>query len=583
MVVFMNPSENITVQFISPDLSPCEVTLQPIGKKDENSITINRRSYSVKGSEKNVAVFLEQLKKLPSKDFPSLIAFKASIERHEKALVSSTKTVVSAVLHQSQAQQFVEKILHCNGSKQEIMEIFSNIPSDLKKSAFLLDIALTLAEKGSAIKANHFFSLIPDLGGPEEMDSAFFRMGQALLKKGEHTSNVDSLNCAYEYLSRIKFYSPSPPKELQEHIDKIQGCLKKLSTNVGFPQKTQAAEIFDCIQVKELLGKPKLVKSAEELEKLRSADPTVNKAFEKAKEIQTRADTEPLPAPPGKIITIKTKEGESIGMHVNVTGTRRKGEPLVILEGGLGMISSDWQHVQKGLPKDIQVMSYDREGTGWSGKRKELNPTSENSLANLEEILKSKGLEGPYIFVGHSYGGFLGQFFTLRHSDQVAGLVLVDSAIEGHPTGPDPEKQTTFDYIPAIAQNTQFGNDVAHFLDEESSATVHRIKSRSSNEETYKKEVAGFMKSGELLKAELAKAGTPPYSCRMKVITGTKENIMSEEIQDEERWKHWQEKQHELPQRSSQTEKIILAEKSDHFPMYHQPKLIIGQICDFFV
>ena len=483
-----------------------------------------------------------------------------------------------------QIQQFVDKIMKCNGSKQEIREIFSTIPPDIKNNnALLLDIVSSLVKQEAVIKANHFFSLIPLKH--EEMGSSILRIGIELLETGKLNSNVDALNCAYFYLSCIKFGRSVPPKGLQSHIDEVKAHLLKIAMDKSSPKKKQAAEIRDCIKVKEALGGI-LVKNEEELGKLRKI-PQIDRAFELADTIQLRADSEkdPLMAPPGKIVSI-TKGGETIPMHVNITGVRKPGEPLVILEGGLGIISSDWQLVQKGMPKDIQVMSYDREGTGWSGKGTK-KPTAENSLANLEAILKSQGLEPPYIFVGHSYGGFLGQFFTLEHPEQISGLVLVDSAIEGHETGPEKEKQTAFDYVPAIAQNSYFQNDLAHFLDEASSAIVHRVKSKSSNLKTYGEEVSEFMNSGKLLgdklAASAAKSSTPVFSCRMKVITATMENIEGREIDDheKERWDFFQQKQHELPQRSSEGEQVF-ADRSDHFIMYHQPLLIIQQICSLF-
>ncbi len=51
-------------------------------------------------------------------------------------------------------------------------------------------------------------------------------------------------------------------------------------------------------------------------------------------------------------------------------------------------------------------------------------------VAELRDLLRRADEPGPYVLVGHSYGGLLMRLFAYHHRDEVAGLVLVDSMHE---------------------------------------------------------------------------------------------------------------------------------------------------------
>jgi len=48
-------------------------------------------------------------------------------------------------------------------------------------------------------------------------------------------------------------------------------------------------------------------------------------------------------------------------------------------------------------------------------------------VTELHTLLARAGVAGPYVLVGHSYGGLIMQLYTYTYPQQVAGLVLVDS------------------------------------------------------------------------------------------------------------------------------------------------------------
>jgi len=52
---------------------------------------------------------------------------------------------------------------------------------------------------------------------------------------------------------------------------------------------------------------------------------------------------------------------------------------------------------------------------------------STDKVELLRKLLLKRGLEPPYVLVGHSFGGLYMQYFARRYPDEVLGLVLVDS------------------------------------------------------------------------------------------------------------------------------------------------------------
>jgi len=56
--------------------------------------------------------------------------------------------------------------------------------------------------------------------------------------------------------------------------------------------------------------------------------------------------------------------------------------------------------------------------------------TIEDRANDLHSLLAAANLRGPVVLVGHSYGGYIVRTFAERYPEQVAGMVLVESAEE---------------------------------------------------------------------------------------------------------------------------------------------------------
>jgi pimeloyl-ACP methyl ester carboxylesterase len=85
--------------------------------------------------------------------------------------------------------------------------------------------------------------------------------------------------------------------------------------------------------------------------------------------------------------------------------------------------------VQDEIAKFAQVCTYDRAGYGWS-EPGPVGKSIEDRARELHTLLSEAGVQGPFIFVAHSYGGLMVRAYAQEYPDQVVGLVLVDTPDE---------------------------------------------------------------------------------------------------------------------------------------------------------
>ena len=127
-------------------------------------------------------------------------------------------------------------------------------------------------------------------------------------------------------------------------------------------------------------------------------------------------------------------------MYLKCRGT---GSPTVVLVGGLKASAEDWSIADKSAPavfpevsKFTRVCSYDRPGTPVDEKPSRSDPvpqptTAKDAVADLLALLSAAGETGPYVLVGHSYGGLVVRLYASTYPKDVSGLVLVDALSEG--------------------------------------------------------------------------------------------------------------------------------------------------------
>ncbi|HTD28455.1 MAG TPA: alpha/beta hydrolase [Xanthomonadaceae bacterium] len=106
-----------------------------------------------------------------------------------------------------------------------------------------------------------------------------------------------------------------------------------------------------------------------------------------------------------------------------------KGTPTVIFEAGLGGDNSAWARVQPAIAAHTRACSYDRAGIGFSDPARRPSDSA-NIVDDLHRLLNAAAIKPPYILVGHSLGGMHVRLYADTYFNDVAGMVLVDSAEE---------------------------------------------------------------------------------------------------------------------------------------------------------
>lgn len=113
-------------------------------------------------------------------------------------------------------------------------------------------------------------------------------------------------------------------------------------------------------------------------------------------------------------------------LHVTDQGT---GGPTVVVIHGVGDNSYSWIHICNEIARTNRVIRYDRPGMGASSPGPAPDPV--RTIEELKGVLAESGAPGPYVLVGHSFGGLVARLFAHKYPDQVAGILFVDSTHEG--------------------------------------------------------------------------------------------------------------------------------------------------------
>jgi pimeloyl-ACP methyl ester carboxylesterase len=102
------------------------------------------------------------------------------------------------------------------------------------------------------------------------------------------------------------------------------------------------------------------------------------------------------------------------------------GEPLVVLESGLGGTSGDWSLVQGEIARQTRVCAYDRAWLGQSEPDDRLPHNAADASRDLHALLAAMGVDQPIVLVGFSIGGLLARHYASVYPDDVSALVLID-------------------------------------------------------------------------------------------------------------------------------------------------------------
>lgn len=270
------------------------------------------------------------------------------------------------------------------------------------------------------------------------------------------------------------------------------------------------------------------------------------------------------------------------GYHIYCTG---QGQPTVILEAALSGTSLDWSWVQPEVARFTRVCSYDRAGYGWSEPRSEPR-TSSQIAAELHALLHATAIEGPYVLVAHSMGGYHARVFADQFPDEVAGMVLIDVSHEAmfsywppeyarrdqqqidlarfgaplglvrlaHALGALPELEAFVRQFPATAQGP-----------------LRSFLLRRSHYVTWNSELAVREQSAAEVHA------TRPFGDRPLIVLTAGAHTVPGQSDSTATERRWQAHQRELLALSTNSRQVVV-ETSDHYIQLDNPAIVVESI-----
>jgi pimeloyl-ACP methyl ester carboxylesterase len=269
--------------------------------------------------------------------------------------------------------------------------------------------------------------------------------------------------------------------------------------------------------------------------------------------LATRKDLAATP-PPGQLVDIGGHR-----LHLWCVGD---GEPVVILDNGLGGTTAGWGFVQPVVARFTRVCSYDRAGMGYSDPGP--SPRTARRIASeLAELLVRSGIREPVVLVGASIAGFDIRVFASDHPERAAGLVLVDATHEDQPH--DVPRMARF--VPLLSTLGVFrvlGISFSQGIDSLPASVRQFARATSFRAAGYQAaadEIIHIRESASEVRRSRRKLTIP-----VLVVTGARGA--------DENWRQLQRDQASLSDQGC----LIVAQESGHVVAVEQPKIVVDAI-----
>ncbi len=271
--------------------------------------------------------------------------------------------------------------------------------------------------------------------------------------------------------------------------------------------------------------------------------------------------------PPGKLIDVNGRK-----MHIYCIGNK---SPTIILDSGTGGFSLEWIDIQHSLSQYVRVCAYDRAGYGWSDMGP-LPRTTKRITHELHTLLQNAGIHGPYIMVGHSFGGFTAQYFARYFNDEIAGIVLIDSSHEEQVYRlPENGKDVVRRSLHQDRSNMVTRSVLHEHFPKEVAAVAQQLMTRWTALLTWREEMANYALSSRELRDVHDR---PILEIPIVVLTRGK-RVWPNTPYGDAMETVWKELQDELSSLNGNSTHVI-AENSGHVIHLDEPELVVDAIHD---
>lgn len=246
-----------------------------------------------------------------------------------------------------------------------------------------------------------------------------------------------------------------------------------------------------------------------------------------------------------------------------------EGSPTVILDSGLRNGARVWNDPAQTRPgprvfpavaRFTRVCGYDRPGTINNFEPLEFSRSSPAPMprtaaaaaADLHALLKVANVPGPYVFVNHSTGGLIDRLYAGRYPRQVAGMVLVDALAEFMESRFTPAQMDVYERL---------NNDPVEGIDYPDIEQIRFSRSfaqmrRAARGQPFPDVPLSVLSHGE------------PFALPEGLPAGLTSSVI------ERAWTHAQNRLAKLTPGAHH----LVAERSSHYIMFTQPKLVIDQV-----
>ena len=129
--------------------------------------------------------------------------------------------------------------------------------------------------------------------------------------------------------------------------------------------------------------------------------------------------------PPGKLYDVGGFKMHILAEGENVETEKGRTPTIIFIPGGYSPGHGLW-HLHKAMARETRSILFDRAGTGWS-QRSPFPRHVKRDVEELKMLLEAASEKGPYILVGHSWGGIFANNYALHYRGDVAGLVLFEA------------------------------------------------------------------------------------------------------------------------------------------------------------